>query len=131
MAKLMLTSDQVATVLVEQGAKGWAVVTMGAIAVPESGRNAYAVNVNDSPDKPSHRSLDVGLFQINTFWNPTHPIADLLDPAYNTEFAVQILAVAGGPPRATSDGTPTRPACSRADVPEARAAARRLGVAGV
>jgi Lysozyme like domain len=74
MATLVLTSDEVAELLVQAGAQGWTVVTMGAIAVPESGRNGYAINVNDSPEKPSHRSLDVGLFQINTFFNPKHAI---------------------------------------------------------
>ena len=131
MAKLILTSDQVASALVEQGAKGWTVVTLGAIAVPESGRNAYAVNVNDSPDKPSHRSLDLGLFQINTFWNPTHAIADLLDPAYNTRVALQILAGAGGPPKGYERWNAYKAGLHQPHLSEARAAARRLGVAGI
>lgn len=131
MAKLVLTSDEVARLLVGQGAKGWTVVTMGAIAVPESGRDAYAVNVNHSPEKPSHRSMDVGLFQINTFFHPQHALRDLLDPEYNARIALQILAAAGGPPTGYSRWNAYKAGLHQPHLAEARAAARRVGVAGV
>jgi hypothetical protein len=128
---LMLTSDEVAELLVQAGAQGWTVVTMGAIAVPESGRNGYAINVNDAPEKPSHRSLDVGLFQINTFFNPKHAIRDLLDPTYNTRVALGILAGAGGPPAGYRRWNAFIAGLHTPHLPEARAAARRVGVTSV
>jgi hypothetical protein len=131
MAKLMVTSDEIAQLLVGAGAQGWTVVTMGAIAVPESGRNAYAVNVNHSPDKPSHRSIDVGLFQINTFYNPKQAIKDLLDPEYNVRAALQILASAGGPPNGYARWNTYKAGSHAPHLTEARAAARRIGVPGV
>ena len=131
MAKLILTSDEVAELLVQEGAQGWTVVTMGGIAVPESGRDAYAVNVNHSPDKPSHRSIDVGLFQINTFFNPQHAISDLLDPSYNTRVALRILTGAGGPPAGYRRWNAFNAGLHKPHLPEARAAARRVGVQGV
>jgi hypothetical protein len=131
MAKLMLTSDQVAQLLIQCGAQGWTVVTMGSITVPESNRNAYAINVNDSPEKPSHRSIDVGLFQINTFWNPTHAVTDLLDPEYNTKVALQILAASGGPPKGYARWNTYVAGVHTPHLPEARAAAKRMGVKDV
>jgi len=128
-AKLMLSSDDVAQLLIRAGGQGWTVVTMGAIAVPESGRNAYAINVNHSPEKPSHRSIDIGLFQINTFFNAQHAIKDLLDPEYNTRIALQILAGAGGPPKGYGRWNAYTAGLHHPHLAEARAAARRLGVA--
>jgi hypothetical protein len=130
-AKLMLTTHEVAELLVKAGGNGWTVVTMGAIAAAESGRNAYAVNVNDSPDKPSHRSLDLGLFQINTFFNPQHAIKDLLDPELNTRVALQILKDAGGPPNGYNRWNAFKAGLHKPHLPEARAAARRAGVPGI
>jgi hypothetical protein len=131
MAKLMATPDEIAQLLARAGAQGWTVVTMGAIAVAESGRNAYAVNVNHSPEKPSHRSIDVGLFQINTFFNPQHAIKDLLDPEYNVGVALRILASAGGPPSGYARWNTYKAGAHTPYLTEARAAARRIGVPGV
>ncbi len=131
MASLLLTSDEIAQLLIATGGTGWTVVTMGAIAAAESGRNAYAVNVNHSPEKPSHRSIDVGLFQINTFFNPRHAIKDLLDPRYNTRVALAVLADAGGPPTGYRRWNVYKAGLHTAHLPEARAAARRHGVDGV
>jgi hypothetical protein len=131
MAALMLTSDAIAELLVAAGGKGWTVVTMGAIAAAESGRNAYAVNVNHSPEKASHRSIDVGLFQINSFFNPRHTIKDLLDPRYNTRVALAVLADAGGPPAGYRRWNAYTAGLHTAHLSESRAAARRQGVNGV
>jgi len=128
MAHLLHTADDVARLLVAEGATGWTVVTMGAICAAESGRDAYAVNVNHAPGQPWHRSLDVGLFQINTYWNPIQKIVELLDPRYNTALALAILYDAGGPPtgymrwKAFTSGT------FRPYMPECRDAANRIGV---
>ena len=94
----------VVRLVMEAGWKGWHVVTATAIAKAESNHDAYAVGVvkteeRNSPEtgemgelepNPAWRSLDVGLFQINTHWHPQHKIADLLDPAYNTAAAYKL-----------------------------------------
>ena len=131
MAALVLTSDEVAELLIQAGGRGWTVVTMGGIVAAESGRNAYAINVNHSPDKPSHRSIDVGLYQINSFFNPQHAIEQLLDPVYNTRVALQVLAGAGGPPKGYRRWNAFRAGLHVPHLAESRAAARRLGVKGV
>ena len=131
MAALVLSSDEVAELLIQEGGRGWTVVTMGGIVVVESGRNAYAINVNHSPDKPSHRSIDVGLYQINSYYNPRHTIENLLDPAYNTRVALEVLADAGGPPKGYRRWNAFRAGLHVPHLAESRAAARRLGVKGV
>ena len=131
MATLVLTSDEVAELLIREGGRGWTVVTMGGIVVAESGRDAYAINVNHSPDKPSHRSIDVGLYQINSFFNSRHAIEDLLDPVYNTRVALDVLADAGGPPKGYRRWNAFRSGLHVPHLAESRAAARRLGVKGV
>ena len=61
------------------GLSGTAVVAATAIALAESGGNPAAVHHNT--DK--HRTTDVGLWQINTFWHPQYDAEKLKDPAYN------------------------------------------------
>jgi hypothetical protein len=146
MAHLNLTADDIARLLVAEGATGWTVVTMGAICAAESGRDAYAVNVNHAPGSPPyrdpktgkwvdgkpaepwHRSLDVGLFQVNTFFNPVQKIAELLDPRYNTALALAILHDAGGPPTGYMRWKAYEKGTYRPYMPECRDAANRIGV---
>lgn len=98
MAKLILTPALVAGMLRDAGFVGWQVVRMGQIAMAESALNAYAVNVVDNPESLAHRSLDIGLLQINTYWIDTqmHPIAELLDPVENCQTAHDIFVARGG-----------------------------------
>jgi hypothetical protein len=79
MARLDLTAIEVAKILDEHtDFVGWQIVIMGALCVPESGRNAYAHNTNQSEDDgdpatplpKAHRSGDDGLFQLNAYWLP-------------------------------------------------------------
>lgn len=79
MARLVLTAEEVARLLDEHtDFVGWQIVVMGAICVPESGRDAYAHNTNHSNDDgdpatplpATHRSGDDGLWQVNSFWLP-------------------------------------------------------------
>jgi Lysozyme like domain len=128
MAHLLLTADDVARLLVAEGATGWTVVTMGAICAAESGRDAYAVNVNHAPGQAWHRSLDVGMFQVNTFFNSTQKISELLDPEWNTTIALKILADAGGPPVGYMRWNAYRNGMYRPYLPECRDAANRIGV---
>jgi Lysozyme like domain len=52
-----------------------------AICWAESGGNTLAVNINvANPLSPSYRSMDLGLCQFNTYWNPKFPIAQMFDP---------------------------------------------------
>lgn len=128
MAHLPLEVDDVTMHLLAEGAAGWTVVTMGAIAMAESGRDGYAVNVNHSPGQPSHRSLDIGLFQINTFWNPNHTIRDLLGPVYNVRTALAILRAAGGPGDGYNRWNTYRAGAHLPFLHECRESAQRLGV---
>jgi hypothetical protein len=64
----ILTATDVALGLVGAGFTGWQVVTMGAICVPESGRDVHAFHFNDhNPTKASYLSFGWGLFGINDY----------------------------------------------------------------
>jgi hypothetical protein len=65
-----LSGVEVAAGLVGVGFTGWEVVTMGAICLPESGRDAHEIHLNDDPAKASYLTLDEGLYQINEAWFP-------------------------------------------------------------
>lgn len=96
MAKLPHSAVQIAELAQDAWFVSWQVATMGAICAAESGRDAYESNTVHAPDKPWHRSQDIGLWQINTWFNPTHAVADLFDPAYNARTAFAIWTDAGG-----------------------------------
>ena len=74
MARLDLTPTDVVKLLdAETDFIGYQIVVMAAICSAESGRNAYANNVNHSTADPlpvTHRSLDAGLWQLNSYWLP-------------------------------------------------------------
>lgn len=75
------TMDEVAVICLESGMRGWPTVTAISIAWAESGGNAYAVNINDgNPDNQAYLSMDLGLWQTNTFWHPEIPIAEAFTP---------------------------------------------------
>lgn len=96
MATYPVAPNDVAKVAVAAGWKGWQVVTATAIAKAESGHNAYAINVVgnelrvDGTSNPAYRSLDVGLWQVNTYWWPSATVKDLLDPTKNAGQAFAI-----------------------------------------
>lgn len=78
----------------DAGIPGWPAVTAVAIALAESGGNAYAVNVNDyDPTLPSYLSLDLGAWQTNTHWHPEILISDALNPEAQ---AVHVKRIAKG-----------------------------------
>ena len=56
-----------------------------AIAViwAESGGNAWAVNINSAPSKPTDGSLDLGLCQWNTYWFSNVKPHQAFDPQYS------------------------------------------------
>jgi hypothetical protein len=99
MAKLPLTPTEAAQLFVDAGFRSWQVVRMGQIAMAESGLDGYAVNVVHRPGSPAHRSLDVGLCQINTWWNGVtdlRGVTDLLDPFWNAHTAYTIFTLRDG-----------------------------------
>lgn len=76
-----MAMEEVAAVCLAAGMRAWPAVTAVAIAWAESGGNAYAVNVNDAnPQSEAYLSLDLGIWQTNTYWHPEVPIAEALDP---------------------------------------------------
>lgn len=76
------TSEQIAKVILDDGqVGGWLAIDFIAIALAESGGNAHAVHVVDrDPASKAYLSLDLGMWQINTYWWPTVSIADSLTP---------------------------------------------------
>lgn len=98
MAKLPISPVDTAYFLLEAGFVGWQVVRFGAIAAAESALNAYAINVNHIPGSIAHRSLDIGLLQINSFFwlSESVSISLLLDPAGNCRTAFDIFKYFGG-----------------------------------
>jgi hypothetical protein len=74
----------------------WSAINAVAVALAESGGNAHALPVVVNPTSPAHLSVDVGLWQINTYWQRRKftEIAELLDPATNCRLAVD-LALTG------------------------------------
>jgi hypothetical protein len=96
MAALQITPNDVGKLAVAAGWKGWQVVTAIAVAKAESGHNGYAINVvgtelrADGTPNLAYRSLDVGLWQVNTYWWPSATIKDLLDPTKNAGQAYAI-----------------------------------------
>jgi hypothetical protein len=89
MSKLILPIVDVATKVAAAGFTGWQIITGTAVIGAESRFDAYAVNVigerfrADGKPNPAYRSLDIGLFQVNTYWHPGFKIADLLDSDRN------------------------------------------------
>jgi len=59
----------------------WHSITCVAIALGESGGYEHAINLVDhTPENRSYLSLDLGMWQVNTYWHPDLSIADSLDP---------------------------------------------------
>ena len=86
----------------------WSAVNFGAICWAESGGNAHATPVVVNPDSPAHLSLDVGLMQLNTFWQQARfsNVAAALDPATNVRLAVDLCLL---PHSTNPDPKPWRP----------------------
>ena len=83
----------------------WSSITAVAIALAESAGNALAMPaVIHDPASPAYLSVDVGLWQMNSYWQQHRytRISELLDPATNCRLAVD-LALTG------RHNTPWRP----------------------
>jgi hypothetical protein len=130
MAKLSLTATEIAQLAADAGFQTWQVVRMTSICLAESAGNAYAVNVVHNPTSPAHRSLDIGLWQINTHWWPGS-ILERLDPAGNARMAWEVFEAHDGP-RSPVNGynawTTYRNMSYLVHQPAAITAARAIGV---
>lgn len=71
----------IAQKVVAAGFKGWYVVTIVAMLWVESRGNVWAIGLNASdPSSPAYLSLDLGLVQWNTFYNPDMTTQQAFDP---------------------------------------------------
>lgn len=75
--------QEVATLLLSAGFVGESAVTALAVIWAESGGNAWAVNINSAPGKPTDGSMDLGLCQFNTYWWPYQRANDLMKAEYS------------------------------------------------
>lgn len=90
MAKL--SAGQIATVAGQAGFRGQDQVIAVAVALAESGGNPDATNQNTD----SHRSVDYGLWQINSYWNAdTLRMGNWRDPVTNGKMAYSIFKSRG------------------------------------
>lgn len=74
----LYTMQEVGALLLSAGFIGENAVTALAVLWAESGGNAWAVNVNSAPGKPTDGSLDLGIAQFNTYWWPWQRANDLM-----------------------------------------------------
>ena len=97
-SRLPVLAVDVAKLAKAAGWSGFRVATAVAVAKAESGWDAYAIGVVGSETRvvngveepnPAYRSLDVGLWQNNTYWWPV-AVKDMLDPAKNAGQAFKI-----------------------------------------
>lgn len=83
-----LTDYEIATAVFAAGVNDWRAITLVAIALAESGGYEAAVRLNPSSDVPS---LDLGVWQISTRWQPQVPISVSLNV---TKAAVEAVRIA-------------------------------------
>lgn len=111
-----MTPVETAQHLVDVGFTGWTVVTMGAIAIPESTNPAQRGFINElsmhlvksNPESRAYLSVDWGAWGINDYWweaalrqneilVPGRPVSmQLLDPAINARAARFVFIESGG-----------------------------------
>lgn len=83
--------SDVAQLAVNAGFRNWYVVTITSMLWVESRGNIWAINLNaQNPESPAYLSLDLGLCQFNTFWNPLMTSQQAFDPVWSlaTMFAI-------------------------------------------
>lgn len=83
-----ITMVETVVMLRNAGVFGWRIVVLGSVIWAESAGNAYAVNINDKdPNSPAYLSMDLGLCQINTYWQGIEPSV-ALDPVKAVQWMV-------------------------------------------
>lgn len=83
----LYSMEEVAVLCYDAGFTGEGLVIALSIIWAESGGNAWAVNINSTPGKPTDGSLDLGIAQFNTYWWLYQKANDLMHP----EFAIPLM----------------------------------------
>lgn len=88
---VQLTDLQIAEIVLEQLPADWNAISCVAIALAESGGWTKAVNVVDhDPDARAFNSLDLGLWQTNTYWHPAVQSQQAFDPHSQMRYVAEI-----------------------------------------
>jgi Lysozyme like domain len=78
-----LTMQTLAPMVRTAGFDGEPAAEALAISWAESGGNVWAIALNTTPGLKSTMSLDLGLCQYNTYWNPHMTTAQAFDPQWS------------------------------------------------
>jgi len=81
------------------GFRGYRIPTMIAIGQAESALDERAINLNThDPQSPAYLSLDLGVWQINTYWwvDKRYRVQQLFDPTFNATVAWEVFTKSGG-----------------------------------
>lgn len=82
--------DEIAALVGGEIDLDWNAVNAVAVALAESGGFEHAVNLVDhDPAAVTYLSLDVGLFQVNTYWHDL-PLAASLTPERQVKYVLQL-----------------------------------------
>lgn len=96
MKSKLFSMQEIAALVLAHGLTPWQAVTAVAVGWAESGGNGYAININDAnPASKAYLSLDLGVWQTNTFWHPEVSIWAALDPATQLPFVLNIARKTG------------------------------------
>ena len=68
----------------------WSSIDCLAICWAESGGDAFASPVVIKPGQPAHLSMDVGLMQMNTYWQRYMSLSEMLTPQTNISSAITL-----------------------------------------
>ena len=82
-----LTDVNIADAVVSAGVSDWRAITLVAIGLAESGGYEAAIRLNPDLLFPS---IDVGVWQINSRWNPQFAVNSMLNRYENARAAVSI-----------------------------------------
>ena len=75
------TAEEIAELVAHHMDLDWHAVNCVAIALAESGGYEHATNlVDDDPDAMAYLSLDIGMWQVNTYWHPDLTIRNSYTP---------------------------------------------------
>lgn len=90
------TMEAVARICLDAELTAWQAVTAVAVAWAESGGNAYAVGINDArPDNVAYLSVDLGMWQTNSYWHPDIAPPEAFDPVRQIEHVKRISRKVG------------------------------------
>lgn len=92
-----MTDLELAQLVLSKTPADWRAIVDVAVILAESGGNPDAINrVDYDESKPSYRSMDLGLLQFNTFWNPDMTPWEMFDPETAWNRAYDVITAHGG-----------------------------------